>query len=190
MSSTRICYAMCGSFCTFAQSLVELENLIKKGYKALPVMSENAYSTDTRFGKAKEIVGQLELMAGKKVIHTIKAAEPVGPKDMCDMMVISPCTGNTIAKIANGITDTPVTMATKSLLRVGKPVVIALATNDALGISAQNIGRLLNYKNVYFVPISQDDHKNKPNSLVAHFEYLESTIEAALSGKQIQPIFR
>lgn len=190
MSSTRIGFAMCGSFCTFAKSLSEMKKLSDNGYEIVPVMSDNAYKTDTRFGKASDIIAQVEEISGKNIIHTIKSAEPVGPKDLCDIMVIAPCTGNTLSKLCNGITDTAVTMATKSLLRNGKPVVICLATNDALGTSAQNLGRMLNYKNVYFVPFSQDDPVNKPNSLVAHFDLLQDTIKTALDNKQIQPIFR
>lgn len=190
MSNIRIGYAMCGSYCTFEKSIKEIEKLVKNGFRVIPIMSKNAYTTDTRFGKAADIVERIENITDSKVVHSIKTAEPIGPKDMCDIIAISPCTGNTIAKIANGITDTAVTMATKSLLRVGKPIVIALATNDALGISAQNIGKLFNFKNIYFVPISQDDHKNKPNSLVANFDLLQESIELALSGTQIQPIFQ
>ena len=131
----------------------------------------------------------MESISNKKLINTIKDAEPLGPKDMCDLMVIAPCTGNTLAKLCNGITDTSVTMAAKSLLRVGKPVIIALASNDALGISAQNLGKILNYKNIYLVPLSQDDVVKKPNSLVADFEKISATVEMSLKNKQIQPIF-
>ena len=189
MSSTRIGFAMCGSFCTFSKAITQMESLTKKDYLITPIMSENAYKTDTRFGTAQEHIEKIESITGKKPIHTISDAEPIGPRSMVDIITVTPCTGNTLAKIANGITDTPVTMAVKSLLRIGKPVVITLASNDALGISAQNLGKILNYKNIYLVPISQDDPVKKPNSLVAHFDMLEQTIIYALQTKQVQPIF-
>ncbi|MEF2918931.1 MAG: dipicolinate synthase subunit B [Acutalibacteraceae bacterium] len=189
MTSTRIAFAMCGSFCTFDKAIPQMELLKDKGYDIIPVMSQNASTTDTRFGTAKEFISKLESITNKKLINTIKDAEPLGPKNMCDLMVIAPCTGNTLAKLCNGITDTSVTMAAKSLLRVGKPIIIALASNDALGISAQNLGKIINYKNIYIVPLSQDDVINKPNSLVADFSKIPSTIEMAIKSKQIQPIF-
>ena len=168
MSSTRLAFALCGSFCTFKEAIPQMEQLKKKGYDITAIMSQNASSTDTRFGTAKE---------------------PLGPKNMCDAMVIAPCTGNTLAKLCNGITDTSVTMAAKSMLRVGKPVVIALASNDALGISAQNLGKILNYRNIYTVPMEQDDVIKKPNSLVADFTKIYDTLELALKGVQIRPLF-
>ena len=158
---------MCGSFCTFAKSMETLRKLAEEGYDILPIMSETAYATDTRFGAAEDIVREVEEITGKKVIHTIKDAEPIGPKKMCDVILINPCTGNTLAKLAAGITDTAVTMAVKSHLRVLRPVVIALSSNDALGANARNIGEMLVRKNIYFVPMIRDDEINKPNSLTA-----------------------
>ncbi|MBQ2443786.1 MAG: dipicolinate synthase subunit B [Clostridia bacterium] len=189
LSSTRLAFALCGSFCTFKEAIPQMEQLKKRGYDIVPIMSQNASSTDTRFGTAKEFKEKIEQISEKKLINTIKEAEPLGPKNMCDAMVIAPCTGNTLAKLCNGITDTSVTMAAKSMLRVGKPVVIALASNDALGISAQNLGKILNYRNVYTVPMEQDDVIKKPNSLVADFTKIYDTMELALKGIQIRPLF-
>lgn len=183
-------FAMCGSFCTFSKALPQMEALLDAGHTVIPIMSENAYYTDTRFGKAKDFVYYIETLTGKKIIHSIKEAEPIGPKKMCDLIVIAPCTGNTLAKLSYGITDTPVAMAAKSHLRIGRPVLLAVATNDALGASAQNIGRLLNTKHIHFVPMSQDDPLKKPNSLVAHFDLLPKAVDKALRDEQIQPIFR
>lgn len=189
MSKPTIGFAMCGSFCTFSSAISEMEKLKEAGYDIIPIMSFNAYMTDTRFGKAKEIGARIEEICGRKIISSIPAAEPIGPKKMCDIIVVTPCTGNTLAKITHGITDTPVTMAVKSHLRIGRPVVITFASNDALGASAQNIGKALNTKHVFFTPLSQDDPEKKPNSLVAHFDKLGDTIKLALEEKQIQPIF-
>ena len=188
MSSTRVAFAMCGSYCTFSSAIPQMQLLKDKGYDITPIMSQNASTTDTRFGTAKEFIKQLEEISEKKLINTIKDAEPLGPKNMCDVMLIAPCTGNTLAKLCNGITDTSVTMAAKSLLRVGKPIIIALASNDALGVSAQNLGRVMNYRNIYFVPLTQDDIIKKPNSLVADFSKIPATVELALQNKQLQPI--
>lgn len=189
MNKKRVGYALTGSFCTFERSIEQMAALSAMGYELYPVMSDNAYATDTRFGKARDIVLRIENIAKKSVIHTIVSAEPIGPKDLCDLMVVAPCTGNTLSKIALGITDTPVTMAVKSQLRVNKPVLLCIATNDALGASAQNIGRLMNTKNVYLVPLRQDDPQKKPRSLVSDFEKLPLCIEAALRGNQLQPVF-
>ena len=189
LQGVRIGYCLCGSFCTFKEAIPQMEQLKKRGYDIVPIMSQNASSTDTRFGTAKEFKEKIEQISEKKLINTIKEAEPLGPKNMCDAMVIAPCTGNTLAKLCNGITDTSVTMAAKSMLRVGKPVVIALASNDALGISAQNLGKILNYRNVYTVPMEQDDVIKKPNSLVADFTKIYDTMELALKGIQIRPLF-
>ena len=179
---------MCGSYCTFAKAKETLKQLVALGYDILPIMSENAFSVDTRFGKAANIVSEIESITGKKVISTIKDAEPIGPREMCDILLIAPCTGNTLAKLNAGITDTSVTMAAKSHLRILRPVLIALASNDALGANAKNIGSMMNRKNIYFVPLRQDDHIKKPNSLVADFSQIPQAIEAALSGKQLEPV--
>ena len=189
MEKKTIGYAMTGSFCTFDKSIREMTRLVTLGYDIMPIMSENAYSTSTRFGKAREIVSRIEDITGKSVIHTITAAEPIGPKSLCDVIVVAPCTGNTLSKLALGVTDTPVCMAVKSQLRIGAPVLLAVASNDALGASAENIGKLLNRRNVYFVPMSQDDPESKPNSLVAHFDMLPECVYRALEGRQSQPIF-
>ena len=189
MPKGNIGFAMCGSFCTFSKALPQIENLIDDGYNIIPVMSENAYSTNTRFGLAQGFIDRIEKLTDKEIIHTVKGAEPIGPKKMCDLLVVAPCTGNTLAKLAGGITDTAVTMAVKSHLRIGRPVLLCAATNDGLGAAAQNIGRLLNTKNYYFVPMSQDDYESKPNSLVAHFELIPKCVEQALSGTQPQPVF-
>ncbi len=189
MEKTTLGFALCGSFCTFSKAIKEMEHLALEKYDIVPIMSDIAYSTDTRFGNAEDIRNKIVGICKKDIIHSIKTAEPIGPKKMCDILAVVPCTGNTLGKIANGVTDTPVTMAVKSQLRIGAPVVLALASNDALGASAQNLGKLLNTKNIYFVPLSQDDPIKKPNSLVAHFELLEKTLKAALDGKQLQPVF-
>ncbi|HHW45900.1 MAG TPA: dipicolinate synthase subunit B [Clostridiales bacterium] len=189
MKGLKLGYAMCGSFCTLAQSIEQLKVLKDAGCDIYPIMSKILYTTDTRFGKAKDFIKQVEAICERSIIHDIKEAEPIGPKNMLDIIVIAPCTGNTLSKLANGITDTPVTMATKAHLRNNKPVVIALATNDALGASAKNLGLLLNTKNIYFVPLRQDDPIKKYNSLVCDFTKIKDTIEAALSGRQLQPVF-
>ncbi len=188
MNGITVGFAMCGSFCTISKAIKEMKRLVGLGYEILPIMSENTYTKNTRFGKAADIIGEVEEICGKSVIHTIEDAEPIGPKGMTDIMLVAPCTGNTAAKLANSVTDTPVTMAVKSHLRQSKPVLLAIATNDALGSSAQNIGKLMNTRYMYFVPFSQDDPIKKPNSLVSHFELIPSALELAVSGKQIQPI--
>ncbi len=188
MNGITVGFAMCGSFCTISKALKEMERLIGIGYRILPIMSDNVYNKDTRFGKAADIIKSVEEICGRPVIHTIEEAEPIGPKRMTDIMLVAPCTGNTTAKLANAVTDTPVTMAVKSHLRQSKPVLLAVATNDALGSSAQNIGRLMNTRHIYFVPFSQDDPEKKPNSLVSHFELIPNALELALSEKQLQPI--
>lgn len=167
---------MCGSFCTFEKSIETLKQLVKNGYNILPIMSENAYKTDTRFGKALKHIEEVENITGKKIIHTITDAEPIGPKNMCDVILINPCTGNTLAKLAAGITDTAVTMAVKSHLRGQKPVVIALSSNDALGANAGNIAVMTNRKNIYFVPMIKDNPINKPNSLTAKQDKVIETL--------------
>lgn len=189
MEKITLGYAMTGSFCTFEKSIVQMKRLIESGFDVLPIMSENAYSISTRFGKARDIVTRVEDITGKSVIHTITAAEPIGPKELCDLLIVAPCTGNTLSKLALGVTDTPVAMAVKSQLRIGAPVLLAIASNDALGASAENIGKLMNRKNVYFVPMAQDDPHHKPNSLVADFDLLPDAAASALVSRQLQPVF-
>ena len=181
-------FALCGSFCTFKRVIPEIERLQNAGIDVVPIMSYNAYSTDTRFGAAKDFIDRIEKITGHEVIHTLTDAEPIGPKKMIDALLIEPCTGNTLAKLAAGIADTPVTLAAKSNLRNGNPVVIAVSTNDALGNAAKNIGLLMNMKNLYFVPFRQDDCENKPTSIVADFTQTKDTFLNALVGKQIQPL--
>lgn len=189
MTKATIGFAMCGSFCTFSKAFEQMASLVTGGYTVLPIMSENACTTDTRFGTAAEMVKKAESITGNKVLRTVVETEPIGPKNMCDLLLIAPCTGNTLAKLSLGVTDTAVTMAAKSHLRVLKPVLVCPATNDALGASAQNIGRLLNTQNFYFVPMRQDDPVNKPHSLVADFSRIPECAAAALAGKQLQPVF-
>ncbi len=189
MSKTCIGYAFCGSFCTFRKAISQMKGLVESGYDVVPIMSATASNTDTRFGTAKDFIDEIESISGKKIINTITEAEPIGPKKICDLMLVCPCTGNTLGKISHGITDTPVTMAVKSHLRIQRPLLLCVATNDALGASAVNIGRLLNTKNVYFVPMSQDDPVTKPNSLVSHFELVGDSVKSALDGRQLQPVF-
>ena len=184
----RIGYALTGSFCTFSKALAQAEKLAELGAEIIPIMSENAASVSTRFGDAQEDIGTLEKISGKQVIKTISDAEPIGPKSLTDIMVVSPCTSNTAAKLANSITDTAVTMAVKSHLRSGKPVLLAIASNDSLLGSAKNLGELFNRKNYYFVPMLQDDCKKKPASLVAEFNMIPEAVEAALNGIQLRPI--
>lgn len=182
-------FAMCGSYCTHKRSVEQLELLVKEGYEITPILSENVYSTDTRFGKATELETRLYSLCGRESIHTVVDAEPLGPKTPLDVLIICPCTGNTLAKMAQGITDTAVTMAAKAHLRGNRPLVIALASNDALSANLKNIATMLNRKNVYFVPMNQDDPQKKPHSLVADFSLLRPTLNAALEGKQYQKIF-
>ncbi|MBQ3590276.1 MAG: dipicolinate synthase subunit B [Clostridia bacterium] len=182
-------YAFCGSFCTHKKSLEQLKSLKSQGYDILPIMSENVYNTDTYFGTARELKEEVEKITGHKIIHTIVDAEPLGPKIHLDALIVAPCTGNTLAKIARGITDTSVTMATKAHLRSDRPTVIALCSNDALSANLQNISILLERKNVFFVPMKQDDPCGKPHSLVCEFSLLGKTLEGALVGKQVQPLF-
>ena len=182
-------YALCGSFCTFEASYTALAELKERYNEILPIMSFNAYNTDTRFGKSAEWIDKIENLCGKSIIHTIADAEPLGPKISLDALVISPCTGNTLAKLANGITDTPVCMAAKAHLRSDRPLVIALSSNDAMSANLGNLSALLSRKNIYFVPMKQDDPIKKPHSLVADLSLLQKTIEDALSGKQTRKLF-
>ena len=177
----RIGFAMCGSYCTYSRAFEEAERLTEK-YELIPIMSENAAETDSRFGAASENIKRLMQITGRHVVTTIAEAEPLGPREPMEAMVIAPCTGNTLAKLANGVTDTAVTMAAKAHLRNGRPLVIAFSTNDGLSGSAENIGRLLNRKNVYFVPFRQDDAAKKPRSLQSDFSLIDQTVEAALRG--------
>ena len=185
----KVGFAVCGSFCTFSQCFEALETLLSLGCDIVPIMSDHAYSIDTRFGKAADHVKRMEEMCGKSVIHTIADAEPIGPKGMTDIMLVANCTGNTLAKLAMSITDTPVTMAVKSHIRNRRPVVLNIATNDALAGSAKNIFSLINYKNYYFVPIRQDDHVKKPFSLMGDFSAIPEALAAALDNTQLQPVF-
>ena len=178
----KIGYCFTGSFCTFSKSVKTLEELVNSGHAVTPIMSETAYSTDTRFGKAEDFIRQIETVTDNKVIHTIEQAEPIGPKKMFDVLCVAPCTGNTLAKLAGGITDTAVTMAVKSHLRNSRPVVIGVSTNDALGAAAKNIGTLMNYKNYYFIPFTMDDCVNKPKSMVCDFTKIAATVEGAYKG--------
>lgn len=188
MDKLTVGFALCGSFCTFDKAIAQMQGLKTAGFEIVPIMSYNAFSTDTRFGKASEHIEKIENICGRKIISTIADAEPIGPKKMLDILLIEPCTGNTIAKLANGITDTPVTLAAKAHLRNEKPLLIAASTNDALSIAASNIGRLLNNKNVFFVPMKQDDSINKPRSVVADFSKTYDAIINAVEGIQLQPI--
>lgn len=190
MTGITLGYGLCGSFCTLRASVDVLRELAKRDIKIIPIMSEIVYSTDTRFGKAQDFIDEIEDICKEKIIHSIKGAEPIGPKGLLDVLVVAPCTGNTLAKTALGITDTAVTMAIKAHLRGAKPVILGISTNDALGGSAKNIGLLQNTKNIYFVPYAQDNAEKKPNSLVCDFGKIEDTVISALGGKQIQPVFR
>ena len=182
-------FAICGSYCTHKYALEQLKMLVNSGHDVLPVMSENVWSTDTRFGKASTLIDTVENICGREVIHTVVDAEPIGPTMALDAMIICPCTGNTLAKMASGITDTAVTMAAKAHLRSNRPLVVALASNDALSANLKNIGQMLTRKFVYFVPLYQDDPEKKPHSLIADFSLLIPTIEYAMEGKQYQKIF-
>lgn len=188
MINLKVGYAMCGSFCTLKRAVEEIKVLKEKDFDIYPIMSPITYSTDTRFGKAADFISEVEEICGKKIISTVKEAEPIGPKGLLDVLVISPCTGNTLGKIANGITDSSVSMAAKAHLRNGRPLVLTIATNDALSASAKNIGSLMNTKNVYFVPFGQDDAFKKPTSLISDFSLIYDTVISALDGKQLQPI--
>ena len=181
-------FAFTGSYCTFSKTLPAVKTLVGEGIGVLPIFSERSAMTDTRFGNADEFIKKIEEITDKKAICTIADAEPIGPKRLIDVLVIAPCTGNTIAKLANGIADTSVTLAAKSHLRNNRPIVIAVSTNDGLGANAVNIGKLLARKNIYMVPFGQDDCTQKENSLVADFNLILPTIEAALSHRQLQPL--
>ena len=186
----RVGFAFCGSFCTMSKALAALEQTAARFGPVTPIVSETVESTDTRFGAAHDFMREMERICGRRVISTVAGAEPIGPKGLLDVLVICPCTGNTLAKLAHGVTDTSVTMAAKAHLRNGRPLVLALATNDGLGASAPNLGTMLGRKHVYFVPFGQDDCAGKPASLVADFSLVPETAEAALRGEQIQPLLQ
>lgn len=188
MTEIKAGFAICGSFCTFGKVIPQMKNLKEKGVDVYPIMSEISYSTDTRFGKSEDWNREIEEICSREIISTVKDAEPIGPKKMLDILIIAPCTGNTLAKLANGIADTSVTLATKAHLRNARPVLIGVSTNDALGNAAKNIGSLMNYKNIYFIPMRQDDPENKPNSIVADFTQTYEAMLKALENKQLQPM--
>lgn len=188
LQGKKIGFAITGSFCTFAAVEPVLATLQQEGAELTLIMSKAAFSTDTKFGSAQEWHQRFSLYCKSEIINEIVTAEPIGPGKLLDLIVIAPCTGNTLAKLANGITDGPVLMATKAHLRNGRPVVIAISTNDGLGMNAKNIGLLVNSKNIYLVPFCQDNPWQKPNSLVARMELIPDTILEALNGRQIQPL--
>ena len=182
-------YAFCGSFCTLKDSLAALEKLSNEGYEIQPIMSETVYSTDTRFFSKEDLCKKVRELTGRQIIHTVKDAEPLGPASPLSALVIAPCTGNTVAKLASGITDSAVTMAAKAHLRRDRPLLIALASNDAMSQNLGNIGRMISRKSVYFVPMRQDDPVGKPHSLVADFSLLGASLEAMMRGEQKRPLF-
>ena len=188
LSGKKIGVALTGSYCTFDTVFPQIERLVQDNNDVTTIFSDRAQVTDTRFGKADDFLKKAKTITGNDPILTIVEAEKIGPKSLFDIVIIAPCTGNTMAKLANAITDSPVLMAAKSQLRNNKPIVLAMATNDALSNNLKNIGLLLGAKNVYFVPFGQDNYKSKPYSMVAHFDYMIPTLEEALVGKQLQPI--
>ncbi len=181
-------FGLTGSYCTFSKVLTQMEALVQLGYRVIPILSEHTSAIDTRFGTAEEHKKRMRLITGEEILESLPQVEPIGPKRYLDVLLIAPCTGNTIAKLANGIADTSVTLAAKSHLRNNRPVVIAVSTNDGLGANARNIGTLLARKHIYMVPFGQDDYIEKENSLVAHFDLIPKTLDSALNGKQLQPI--
>ena len=189
MEKKRLGVALCGSYCTYEKLFAALEPLAER-YELIPIMSENAAETDTRFGTAAGHIRRLMELTGRRVVTTVAEGEPLGPKEPMDALLIAPCTGNTLAKLAHGVTDSAVTMAAKAHLRNGRPLVVAFSTNDGLSASAENIGRLLNRRHYYFVPFGQDDPEQKPCSLQADFSLLGETVAAALAGRQLQPLLR
>ncbi len=188
MTGMTVGFALCGSFCTVDKAVMQLERISETGANIIPIMSPITYKTDTRFGSAEQRRARIEKLTGKSILKTIDETEPIGPKALLDLLIIAPCTGNTMSKIAQGITDTSVTMAAKAHLRNNRPLLIAMATNDALSGSASNIGKLLNTKNIYFVPFGQDDPIKKSTSMICDFDKLIPAAKAALEGKQLQPI--
>ena len=183
----QVGFAMCGSFCTFSQAFPVMEDLAQK-HTVIPIFSPAAYVTDTRFGQAQDFIQQATEICGIKPLYTLAQVEPIGPKKLLDVLVVAPCTGNTLAKLAHGIADTSVTMAVKSHLRNGRPVILAVSTNDALAVAAENIGKLMARRHIYFVPFGQDDTVGKPTSMIADFRQIPQTIAAAMEGRQFQPI--
>ncbi len=183
----NIGFAMCGSFCTYAKVFPVME-LLSRDYSLIPIFSEASYSIDSRFGTAKEHIRTAAELCGREPLHLISQVEPIGPKKLLDALIIAPCTGNTLAKLAHSIADGPVTMAAKSHLRNGRPIIIAVSTNDALAGAAENIGKLMARKHIYFVPFGQDDAVNKPTSMVADFSQIPQALEEALEGRQVQPV--
>lgn len=177
-----------GSFCTFKKIIAVIQSLKDRGMNVVPVFSENVQSIDNRFNNAKDFIKEIEELTGQKGIYSIPEAEPIGPKALFDVVVIAPCTGNTMAKLANGITDSTALMAAKAHLRNNRPLVIVISTNDALGMNLKNIGQLMNVKNIYFVPFGQDNYNKKPNSMIAHLDRTVDTVILALEGKQLQPV--
>lgn len=188
MRTERVGFAICGSFCTHERVLRELERLCGEYESVVPIVSETVCATDTRFGAARELLDAVERLTGRKAVSTIREAEPIGPKKLLDVLVVAPCTGNTLGKLSCGITDTAVTMAVKAHLRNERPVVLAVASNDGLSGAARNLGELLVRKNIYFVPFGQDDPVGKPCSLVADFSRIGDTVRSALEGRQLQPL--
>lgn len=184
----KIGFVMTGSFCTFRKTIDELKKIVELSADVVPIMSKNSYTMDTKFGNAKDFIDEIEEITGNKILHTIQEVEPIGPKDMLDILVVAPATGNTMAKLANDIIDDPATMAVKSHLRRERPVVIAISTNNGLSGAGENIGKLFNRKHYYFVPFRQDNPITKPRSIVFDSSYLIKTIEEALEGEQIQPM--
>jgi len=188
LKDVKIGFDLTASFCTLAEVFKHIEKLVEEGAEVFPIVTDTLRTVDTRFGKASEWCAKLEQLTGHRVIDNIVDAEPIGPGKLVDVMVIAPCTGNTLAKLANGITDGPVLMSAKAQLRNQRPVVIAISTNDGLGLNARNLGTLLNTRNVYLVPFGQDNPQGKPNSLIAKMDLLKDTVVMALKGEQIQPV--
>lgn len=185
----KIGYCFTGSFCTFKRSLEAMRRLSEMGHEIVPIMSENAYATDTRFQRAADFSAEVELICRREIIHTVPDAEPLGPRVHLDLLIVAPCTGNTLAKVSAGITDTAATMAIKAHLRTDRPTLIALASNDAMSRNLKNVGDMLGRKSVYFLPMLQDDPVGKPHSLVAKLEMIPMAVEAAMRGEQLRPIF-
>ena len=185
-----VAFAVCGSFCTLGAAVAQAEQLVRQGWELLPVMSYAASGLNTRFGRADEWKARLETLTGHRVLDTLQDVEPLGPRQLARALVVAPCTGTTLARLAAGLSDTPVTLAAKSLLRVGCPVLLAVSTNDGLGASGENIARLMQRKHYYFVPYGQDDAARKPQSLKADLTLLPAALEAALRGQQLQPVLR